>query len=167
MKGLANGLARTPVIILFLGATLAVGLSFQFVRDAAGGQLLDFIWSGQAAEIRLAEMSPAERAAHFWGTVINDTLYPLFYGGLLAGLAARFASPGWTVWGAVPALLTVGTDLCENLVQALALADVADVLWMKTVLTPLKFILLSAASCLAVGLALMTVARGALRGPER
>ncbi|MEO1642371.1 MAG: hypothetical protein AAFR74_03475 [Pseudomonadota bacterium] len=146
-------LASTPILILYLLTTLGVGLSFQPVMAVAGEPLLDFLMSGAAASERLAAMSDEAKTAHFWGTVLNDTAYPLAYGTLFAGLAFRFG--GQRLWYGMPALAAVVLDLAENTVQALALSGTADALWLKNGLTPLKFGMVA----LAAGLALALIAR--------
>ncbi|MEL7231227.1 MAG: hypothetical protein AAGJ85_01790 [Pseudomonadota bacterium] len=150
-------LASTPILVLSLLATLGVGASFQTVMAAAGEPLLDFLMSGAAASERLDAMSNEAKTAHFWGTVLNDTAYPLAYGALFAGLAFRFGSQ--RILYGLPALTAVVLDLAENTVQALALSGTVDVLWLKSGLTPLKFGMVA----LAAGLALILIARAVWR----
>ena len=142
-------LGRTPVLFGLLGLTLVIMLSFREVRAQVDGVLLDFIWSGAAAQERLAALSGPQRTAHFWATVLNDTAYPLAYGGLLAGIALRFGrGPGPRL--ALFAAATVAVDFLENTVQALALSGTADLLAAKTLLTPLKFGLSAIPALIAV-----------------
>ncbi|MEM7492010.1 MAG: hypothetical protein AAF296_01425 [Pseudomonadota bacterium] len=150
-------LSRTPILIVSFIGTLLVMLSFGPVQEAAGTPLLDFLMSGAAANERLAAMTGEAKTAHFWGTVLNDTAYPLTYGALFAGLAFRFGSPK-LVYG-LPALAGVLLDLAENTIQALALSDTANLLFLKTVLTPLKFTMVAAAA----GLALILMLRALLQ----
>lgn len=150
-------LARTPVLIAFTLATLAVMASFGPVQSAVGTPLLDFIMTGTAANDRLAAMTTEQKNAHFWGTVLNDTAFPLAYSSLFAGLAFRFGAPK-LIYG-LPALAGVTLDLAENTVQALALSDTVNLLSLKTVLTPLKFGMVAAAA----GLALAFMARAVWR----
>ena len=158
MSGLAGFLVRTPVIIgSFILMTL-IGLSFAPVQAAIDGPLLDMVWTGEAAQARLAELNAAQRTAHFWGTVLNDTAYPLAYGAFFAGLAGRFAPRPWRVGVMVPAGLTVIADLAENTVQALALAGAADLLALKSILTPVKFGLFAASALLALAFAVIALA---------
>ena len=152
-----NFLARTPVLFTTFIATLAVMASFGAVQAAAGEPLLDFLMTGTAANDRLAAMTEAQKSAHLWGTVLNDTAYPLAYGSLFAGLAFRFGARK-LIYG-LPALIGVLLDLTENTVQALALSDIANLLYLKTGLTPLKFAMVAAAA----GLALILMARALWR----
>ncbi|MEM1106754.1 MAG: hypothetical protein AAGH87_10220 [Pseudomonadota bacterium] len=151
-------LGRTWVLVALLVATLAVGYSFSFVQAAAGGPLLDTLGSGDAARARLAEMTQAQKTAHFWGTVINDTAYPLAYGGLFAGLIWRFAGAlrGWFVW---PALAVIVVDLAENAVQAAALSGHGALLGLKDILTPAKFGLFGLAALLVLASFALALAR--------
>ncbi|WP_084399768.1 hypothetical protein [Henriciella aquimarina] len=163
MTSLVPWLTRTPVIIASGLAMVIVGISFSPVQKLIDGPLLDMIWSGPAAEARLAEMTAVQRTAHFWGTVLNDTAYPIFYGAFLAGLSGRFAPQRWKGWVMLPALLTVVADLAENTVQALALSGTADLLGLKSLLTPVKFGLFTVAGLLAFGLVLFALARWGIR----
>lgn len=163
MSRLAAWLRRWPVLLAFFVAMVLTGLSFSPVQQAIDGQLLDMIWSGDAAKARLAELSSDQRTAHLFGTLINDTLYPLAYAGFFAGLAARFAPPRWQALTLVPAFTAAIVDLCENTVQALALSGTASMLDAKTVLTPLKFGLVAVAILLSILLAGLSLVRFLLR----
>ncbi|MEL8056880.1 MAG: hypothetical protein AAGK66_12030 [Pseudomonadota bacterium] len=143
-------LARTPVLILSFILAIIVMLSFAPVQQAAGKPLLDFLMTGAAANERLAAMSADAKQAHFWGTVVNDTAYPIAYGSLLAGLAFRFGAPK-LIYG-LPTLAGVVLDLAENTVQALALSDTANLLFLKSIITPLKFAMVAVAAGLALAL---------------
>ena len=125
-------------------------LSFAPAQQAAGKPLLDFLMTGAAANERLAAMSADAKQAHFWGTVLNDTAYPIAYGSLLAGLAFRFGAPK-LIYG-LPTLSGVMLDLAENTVQALALSDTANLLFLKSIITPLKFAMVAVAAGLALAL---------------
>ena len=157
MSSLLHRLTYTLVILTSFILMLVIGLSFAPVQNAIGGPLLDMLWTGEAAQPRLNEMNAAERSVHLWGTLLNDTLYPLAYGAFFAGLAGRFAGRRWEAWAMLPAGLTVLVDLAENMVQALALAGQPSLLALTTVLTPLKFGLLMCAALLGLGLAIMAL----------
>ena len=152
-------LSRTPVLIFMLIAFLAIGYSFQWVQAGIGeGAILDTISNGTEARARIAAMSGAEKQHHLIGTLLNDSLYPLAYGGLFAGLAARFGGSRAQL-AAFPALATVVVDFTENTIQALALAGQADMLAAKNILTPLKFGLFISAVLVAAFLILWAVYR--------
>ena len=149
MTRLLAFLSKTPVLFGFFVATIVILISFSPLRQSLDGPLLDQIFSGDAAKARLAEFSAEQKLAHFWVTVINDTLFPLAYGGLLMGLAARFGGRYGTL-AAIPALLTIVFDLAENTVQALALSGTLDLLGLKSFLTPAKMGFLLIAFLVAV-----------------
>ena len=142
-------ISRGPVLVILFVAFFAIGYSFQWVSEGAGKPLLDMIWSGAEANQHLAGMNEAQKARHLFGTLVNDTAYPLAYGSLLAGLAIRFGGDisARLAW---PALATVMVDLAENTVQAMALADGPNLLFLKTFLTPLKFGLFALATLIVV-----------------
>jgi hypothetical protein len=156
-------LAKTPMIIVSGLAMVAVGFCFSLVAPAVDGKLLDMIWTGPAAEARLAAMDGSARTAHFWATLIIDTAYPLAYGAFLAGLAARFAPMRFARLAMLPAFLIVILDLAENTVQMIALQGAGNHLWLKTYLTPAKFGMFGVAALLAGVLGLLALARFALR----
>lgn len=141
-------LGRTWVLFALLIATLAIMAAFRPVQAIIDGPMLDFIFTGEAAAARLAELDEAQRRAHFWATVLSDTAYPIAYGGLLIGLVMRFGRGMY--WLAIPALATILLDLAENTVQALALSDTVNLLVAKTILTPLKFGLFAVAALIAI-----------------
>nr|WP_070959052.1 hypothetical protein [Hyphomonas sp. Mor2] len=152
-----NILTRTWVLVGLFIAMLAIGYSFSFVQEAAGGALLDTLGTGAEAKARLAEMSADQKTAHFWGTVLNDTAYPFAYGGLLIGLIWRFAGT-LRRWFVFPAFAVIVVDLTENTTQALALSGNEALIGLKDVLTPTKFGLFALAAVLAlisIGLAIL------------
>lgn len=151
-----NFLSRTWVLVGLFIAMMAIGYSFSFVQTAAGGSLLDMLGSGAEAKARLAEMSAEQKQAHLWGTVLNDTAYPLAYGGLFAGLVWRFAGT-LRRWFVIPSLAVIVVDLAENTTQAMALAGNDSLIGLKDILTPAKFGLFMLAALLvlvSVGLAI-------------
>ncbi|RAN33837.1 hypothetical protein [Hyphomonas pacifica] len=152
-------LTRTPVLwgsfILFL----LIGVGFGIFSGVVGGAYLDTLDGGEASRALIASMTPAQRSAHFWLTVLLDTAYPLAYGALFAGLALRCLGRYGRL-AALPALAVVVVDLTENMVQALALSGAVDALDAKVWLTPLKFGLFFLAAGIAlVALLIATVNR--------
>ena len=130
--------SRTWALAILFIAMMAIGYSFSFIEAASGGPLLDSLLSGAEAKARLMEMTAEQKTAHFWGTVLNDTLYPFAYGGLFAGLVWRFAGT-FRKWMVMPALAAGLVDLAENTTQALALAGNDAFIGLKDILTPPKF----------------------------
>ncbi len=150
---------RTPVICFFFVASVSVGAGFYFVQQASGGVLLDTFMNGDDAIIRLAQMTPDQRRAHFRGTLLLDTLYPITYVGAIGGLSARLAGK-WRFWTLLPICFAAIFDFVENSVQALALAGrPAEVLLVKDIVSPLKFGGLG----FAIGLMLLLIVLAVLR----
>lgn len=157
MSTLLRWLTSVPAIIASFVLMVLIGLSFAPVQALIDGKLLDMIATGDAARVRLEEMSAVQKAAHFWATILNDTAYPIAYGAFFAGLAGRFVPARFRELAMLPALATAIVDLCENTVQALALSGSADLLGLKDVLTPLKFGLFVFSALLALGLSLLAL----------
>ncbi len=163
--GLLGWLTRTPVLIGLFIATLLIGTSFYFVIQAIEGDLLDMIWTGDDAITRLNELSDAQKEAHLLGTVTLDVLYPFAYCALFVGLLCRLAWR-WR-WGLI--LLPVMAALCdfaENTVQAMALSGrPSEILFVKDLVTPIKFYGLMATLAIIILLALVALVRY-LRRPK-
>jgi hypothetical protein len=158
-SGFLGWLTRTPVVLFFFAAFVLVGGGFYFVQQATGGVLLDTLMNGDDAIIRLAQMTPDQKQAHFRGTVLLDTLYPITYIGAIGGLSARLAGK-WRIWVLLPIVFTAIADFIENTAQALALAGrPAEVLLIKDVVSPLKFGGLSFAVILMLLLIIVALAR--------
>ena len=148
MKNLLDRMSSTRCIVISFLLMVACGASFGYYTDAVGGRLLDETWNQQAALGVLSAMSSEQQNTHFWVTVLLDTLYPVFYGTFFIGVIWRLAGSNnsWAIW---PNALGVDADFLENIVQALALAGNPDWLFLKDVLTPIKF------GGLAIGLLLI------------
>ncbi len=154
-----NFLSRTWVLAGFFVAMLAIGYSFSFVQTATGGELLDMVFTEAKAKARLDDMSADQKRAHLWATLINDTAYPLAYGGLFAGLIWRFAGSRRR-WFVIPALAVIVADLAENATHALALTGNDALIGLKDFLTPAKFgLFLLAAICVLASLVLAAARR--------
>lgn len=153
-SGFLGWLSRTRNLIIMFTATILIFAAFHFVLQAIDGPLLDMLWSGDRAIVRLNEMDDYERDAHFWATVTLDVVLPLAYAGALSGLLTRLAwNWRWLlIW--IP-ICTALADYSENLVQALAMSGYApEILHAKDVVTPLKFggLGLSVVLCILLGL---------------
>ncbi|NBC21755.1 MAG: hypothetical protein GVY06_12045 [Alphaproteobacteria bacterium] len=149
-------LARTPVLVGSFIVFLVSGALFGVFMPAAGGDLLDMQMNGKAAQSLLAAMDSGERGAHVWITAVLDSVYPLAYGAVLAGLAWRL---GGRVLLVVPALVAMLADFAENGVQIAALNGAAGLLAVKDIITPLKFGALALAALIAIVLILAAVLR--------
>ncbi|KCZ97782.1 hypothetical protein HPO_13045 [Hyphomonas polymorpha PS728] len=151
-------LTRAPVLWALFVMMILSGAAFQVFGPAVGGAYLDMV--SDPAEVRalFAALTPEQKTAHFWVTVLNDTVFPLSFGLLFAGMALRFFGR-WGKLAALPGFAVLIFDLTENTVQALALAGVADALDTKAWITPLKFGLFWLAAAIAIIAALIGVFR--------
>lgn len=157
--GFLGWLTRTQVIWFFFAAFVLVGGGFYFVRQSSGGVLLDTLMNGDDAIIQLAQMTQDQKQAHFRGTVLLDSLYPITYIGAIGGLSARLAGK-WRIWALLPIVFAAIADFIENSAQALALAGrPAEVLLIKNMVSPLKFGGLSFAVILMFLLIIVALAR--------
>ncbi len=163
MKTVLFFLSRWPVILVTFLAMLAIGYSFSGPQAELGGQLLDFIFTGETARNFLATLSEAQKSLHIRVTLLNDTAYPIAYTACLAGLIYRLSGTGSAML-TVPAFLGFGLDLAENAVQVLALSGTVDLLVLKTLLTPLKFAAVTAAFVIVIGLAIKAVTKRLAKG---
>ena len=73
MSALLRWLTSVPAIITSFVLMVLIGLSFAPVQALIDGPLLDMIATGEAARVRLEEMSAVQKTAHFWASVLNDT----------------------------------------------------------------------------------------------
>jgi hypothetical protein len=114
--------------------------------------------TADAARSVLGEMSQAQRSAHVQITLFLDTIYPLAYGAVLAGVAWRFggALRGIAI---LPAIIGVLVDFAENALQVAALTGSPDWLAGKDIITPLKFGAIALAALIALVLLLAALLR--------
>jgi len=145
-----NFLSRPWILVALLIGNIAVGASFRPLMEAAGGALLDMQMNGADTLELLRAMTADQKAAHLRGTLLNDTVYPLTYGGLFAGLLWRFGGSLRTYLVGLP-LAGAGLDFIENMVQVAALMGNEAFLGLKDIVTPLKFGLILMSLLLAVG----------------
>lgn len=133
-----NLISRTPVLWALFVLTILCIPAFQYFAPMAGGQLLDMLSQPEEVRATLAAMTPEQRSVHFWVTVLLDTLFPLSFGLLFAGMGWRFFGK-WGPLAALPGFAVLVVDLTENTIQALALSGTADALDAKAWVTPLKY----------------------------
>ncbi len=158
MAALLHMLSRMPVLIGAFALFLACGALFGVFMPAAGGELLDMEMTGEAAGAILSEMTTAQRTAHIWITAILDTLYPLAYGAVLAGIAWRFGGKLRSL-AILPAITGVVSDFTENTLQLAALSGSPGWLAGKDIITPLKFGAIALAGLIALVLLLTALLR--------
>ncbi|MEL7043224.1 MAG: hypothetical protein AAGL90_17020 [Pseudomonadota bacterium] len=132
--------------ILSDGRTIiATGLAFLVIGFAFGlwiGQfdleILDTISDPDQVRSVVAAMTPAQKSAHFWMTIVLDYPYPLAYGAFFGGIALRFYGRAGK-WLAIPALIAVSADVIENTIQLLILSGDDVLIWLKVIMTQIKF----------------------------
>ena len=158
MAGLLGTLSRTPVLIGAFVLFLVSGALFGVFMPAAGGELLDMEMNGAAAGAVLSDMTGAQRTAHIWITAVLDTVYPLAYGAVLAGIAWRFGGRLRSLL-ILPAIVGVLSDFTENGLQMAALTGAPGWLAGKDIITPLKFGAIALAGLIALVLLLAALLR--------
>ena len=127
MRTYFEAVGRTPV----LGATLIAALILVAVFPAlpVGGELLD-VKSGytyREAVVALESYGERGRRVYAWSSATLDTLLPVVYVSLLAGLVYRFR-PTERLWTLAYLPIAAGVlDLCENIQIVLLLVLYPDV----------------------------------------
>ena len=117
----------------FLGLTLAFALWIQ-VYDL---HIIDEVSDPDQIRAIVTAMTPEQRSAHWWMTLVLDYAYPIAYGIFFAGLALRyFGKAGF--WLAIPTIICVPADMVENTMQLFILSGNESVLWVKAIATPIK-----------------------------
>ena len=145
---LKDYMTRTSTLtFLFIVAVALVGCFITFT-PVAGGILLDSLRSATESQQLLVSMSDVQKTAHFRITLWLDMLFPIAYGGFFVGVTLKyFEQVG--IWLAIPAFLVIPTDICENLIQLLALTGTEGLLQIKAILTPIKFMLFNISATIA------------------
>lgn len=145
-----DNIAKTPVLLGLLVATVIFGAALFWVEPWVGGEFLDLLADSDAVLCRLEEMSESQRDAHRAITLTIDSVYPLLYGAFLIGIVWRLTSANWR-WLVTPAILAVVLDFTENLIQVVALSGETGLLGLKELATPFKF------ACVITALAIAAV----------
>ncbi|MBY9068314.1 hypothetical protein K1X12_15545 [Hyphomonas sp. WL0036] len=151
-------IARTPVLWALFVLMVLAGAGFRVFGPAVGGAYLDLISAPADVNALFASLTPEQKTAHFWVTVLLDTVFPLSFGLLFAGMALRFFGK-WGRLAALPGFAVIVFDLTENTVQALALSGAANALDAKAWITPLKFGLFWLSAAIAAAAALVALFR--------
>ena len=158
-------LTRTKVLwSLFLGTVLFF-VAFGLWTPSVGGTILDTVGPVDDVNALLAGMSEAQKASHFWMTLLLDLVFPFVYGGLFVGLVFRHGGK-FARWLTLPALGAMVTDLGENTIQLMALRDNESLLGVKAVLTPAKTGLFLVAALIATLATVLGVLRARRRPPH-
>lgn len=150
-KFLTDGRTIVWMGLGFLGLTIAFGIWIQRYDL----HIIDEISDPDQIRAVVAAMTPEQRSAHWWMTLVLDYFYPLAYGGFFGGLALRyFGAVG--IWAAIPAMIVVPADVIENTIQLFILSGDQSLLWVKAYVTPIKlvtFIIAALIALVALGLA--------------
>ena len=143
--------------IVFLGlAFLALTLGFGAWIQAYDLNIIDEISDPDQIRAVVAAMTPEQRSAHWWMTLVLDYFYPLAYGGFFAGMALRFFGKAGPLL-ALPSFICIPADIIENTVQLFILAGDESLIWLKAIMTPLKLATFIPAALIAlagIGIAL-------------
>ncbi|MEL6691588.1 MAG: hypothetical protein AAFQ12_00945 [Pseudomonadota bacterium] len=124
--------------IVFLGlAFLALTLGFGAWIQAYDLHIIDEISDPDQIRAVVGAMTPEQRSAHWWMTLVLDYFYPLAYGGFFAGMALRFFGKAGPLL-ALPAFICIPADVIENTVQLFILSGDESLIWLKAIMTPLK-----------------------------
>jgi hypothetical protein len=148
-------ITRTPVLWTLFVLTVALTFAFVAAAPMVGGQFLDMASAPDDTRALFEAMTPEQRTAHFWFTVLLDTAYPLSFGLFFAGMAWRFFGK-FGPFAAIPGFAVLIVDLTENTLQAITLSGAAYVLEPKAWISPLKmnlFYLAGLIALLAAGIA--------------
>lgn len=152
-------ITRTPVLWTLFVLTVVFFIVFGALAPMVGGQFLDMVSAPDETRAVFEAMTPAERTAHFWVTVLLDTAFPLSFGLLFAGMAWRFFGK-FGRFAAIPGFAVLIVDLTENTLQAITLSGAAYLLDPKEWVSPLKmnlFYLAALIALVAAGIALYRV----------
>ena len=157
---------RTGTLLVTLVATAAF-LFLVFPHLPINGEMLDTKpgYSFEEAMASMERYGPDGRTTYAWGSMLLDTLFPLVYVTLFAGLIHRFRLTEGTWWLAFVPVVAGIWDILEN-VQITAMLigypDVApsQVVWAST-FTTVKVYVGPVYQILGIGLLLVAVVRSA------
>ena len=157
---LTNGRVITFLGLSFVGLT--IGFSIWIARFDL--QILDRFGDPDQVRTVLAAMTDDQKSAHWWMTLLLDYLYPVAYGGFFAGVIWRFFGK-FGGWLALLALAAGAADAIENTIQLFILSGAEDLIWLKGIITPIKYsTFLPAAALALIGLCIAVARR--LRKPN-
>jgi len=137
-------------------ATLLLTLGFGIWIQLFDLHIIDEISEPDKIRAVIAAMTPEQRSAHWWMTLVLDYAYPLAYGGFFAGMALRFFGKIGP-WLAIPAFICIPADIVENTVQLFLLSGDESLIWLKAIMTPLKlatFIPAAIIALIGIGIAI-------------
>lgn len=162
------GFAGRNGTLLVTFTTTAAFLFLVFPNLPINGVLLD-LKPGYSFDEAMAAMEgygPHGRRVHAWSSMVLDTIFPLAYATLFAGLIHRFRLTGGTWWLAFVPVSAGIWDILENIQIAAMLISYPDVApsqvaWAST-FTTIKGYIGPVYQIPAAGLLLVAIARLAL-----
>lgn len=128
MRAYFESVSTTPALLATLLSTLILVVAV-FPALPIGGELLDVKsgYSHQEAVTALEGYGAEGRRVYAWSSATLDTLLPIAYASLLAGLVYRFR-PAERLWTLAYLPIAAGVlDLCENVQIILLLIGYPDV----------------------------------------
>ena len=166
MRGCFEFAGRTPTLLATFVAT-AVFLFVVFPNLPINGEMLD-LKSGYTYDEAMASMEqygPDGRTTYAWASMLLDTLFPLVYVTLFAGLIYRFRFTEGTWWLAFVPVVAGVWDLLENVQITALLLGYPDVgpaqVASASAFTMVKGLLGPVYQLLGIGLFLVAMVRSA------
>ncbi len=167
MRGYFEFAGRTGPLVVTFGATVAF-LFLVFPNLPINGEMLD-LKPGYSFDEAMASMEgygPDGRSTYAWSSMLLDTLFPLTYVTLFAGLIYRFRLTEGTWWLAFIPVAAGVWDLLENVQITAMLVGYPDVgptqvAWASA-FTTVKGYIGPVYQILGIGLLLVALVRGAL-----
>ena len=163
---------RTGTLVV-TGAATPVFLLLVFPNLPVGGELLDTKsgYSYDEAMASMAQYGARGRATYAWASVLLDTLFPISYVSLFAGLIYRFRLTETTWMLAFVPVVAGLWDLAENAQITAMLVQYPDVgatqvAWASA-FTAVKGWMGPVYPILGLGLLLLAMARGGVRAIRR
>lgn len=132
--------------LVFAGLTIAFGIWIQTYNLPT---ILDEISDPDQIRKTVAAMTPEQKSAHWWMTLLLDYAYPLAYGAFFAGIALRYFGLAG-IWLAIPAFVLIPADMIENTIQLFILSGDESLIALKTIVTPIKLVAFITAATIAL-----------------
>lgn len=134
-------LATKQGLMLSASATVVLTIIIQVVAYNYQVPLLDMLVERQDVITSLNGMTNSQKAIHIGITTSLDVVYPLAFTAFFIG-SVKYCVPLQYKRFALPLLLIVPIDWIEGIVQVMLLTSNMDVIAIKTLLTPVKFLLI-------------------------
>ena len=133
-------LATRLGLLISLSLTICLTIAIHAIAYAYQLPLLDMLVEQNEIVTALQSMSDTQLSAHIVVTATLDVVYPLaftalFIGSIIVGLPHQYKRYVYAL------LLIVPIDWLEGVVQIMMLTGSHDVMWLKLLLTPIKFML--------------------------